>query len=168
MASVLRQSALVVAAFPGAREAQIEHLLQDEGCPVIDLDSTPFRRTKDGSINPRFIEDYMAALEPYLDKKTMILVSTHAEMRDALIANNIKFVYAGPTAESKDSWLFSLLKAEKLELARLVDENWTSFVSTWDTVGSRVVSPRPFNLAVELEEHYAAHEDSLSLDSSTR
>lgn len=93
----------VISAFPGLGKSYATKKLVEEGFSVSDSDSSHFNKEH---FPANYIEHIKSKIQDYRDMKTdspkFIFVSTHKEVRDALIENGIKFVIFYPGVGSKD------------------------------------------------------------------
>lgn len=174
MASSESQSALVVAAFPGVREALEQCQWKDLSCKVVDLDSPQFKQTREGQMNPQFVEDYMVAIKSHLHSPCILLVSTHRELREALENEDIYFQVIGPalgtssddTAGIKRAWLAPLDEAGASHVATYVEEHWDQFVSALndpDSAWKYVGLHKPLGLGLVLSTFYAFFSGTFTL-----
>lgn len=94
----------VISAFPGLGKSYATKKLVEEGFSVSDSDSSHFNKEH---FPANYIEHIKSKIQDYRDMKTdspkFIFVSTHKEVRDALIENGIKFVIYYPEIGSKES-----------------------------------------------------------------
>lgn len=94
----------VISAFPGLGKSYATKKLSEEGFTVSDSDSSHFNKEH---FPANYIEHIKSKIQDYRDMKTdspkFIFVSTHKEVRDALIENGIRFVIYYPEVGSKES-----------------------------------------------------------------
>ncbi|QXN70428.1 putative AAA family ATPase [Bacillus phage vB_BspM_AgentSmith] len=93
----------VISAFPGLGKTYATQKLVEEGFNVSDSDSSHFNKEH---FPGNYVEHIKSKIQDYRDMNTssakFIFVSTHKEVRDALIENGIKFVIFYPDVGSKD------------------------------------------------------------------
>lgn len=99
--------ARVVSAFPGTGKS---HLFRDpKNLIILDSDSSQYSWAYDDegnkSRNPDFPDNYITHIKDAVEEADLILVSTHKEVRDALVANGIHFDLVFPDVSLKDEYI---------------------------------------------------------------
>lgn len=93
----------VISAFPGLGKTYATEKLIEDGYPVSDSDSSHFNKEH---FPGNYIDHIKSKIEDYKemdsDDPKFIFVSSHKEVRDALISEGVKFVIFYPGVGSKD------------------------------------------------------------------
>ena len=124
--------ARVISAFPGTGKS---HLFREPGNLVIlDSDSSQYSWLYDEegnkSRNPDFPNNYIAHIKEAIEEVDLILVSTHKEVRDALVANNIYFDLVFPDASLKDEYIQRYKDRGSDEgFIKLMESNFEKFIT---------------------------------------
>ena len=116
-ARATRDGVTIISAYPTlGKTTAAEYFLNDQRIMVIDYDSTPFRATLSEDKKANWAENYATCIdllcENYRVKNMMcddkykrsiiVCVSSHEEVRNALDARHIPYIYAIPAANSRD------------------------------------------------------------------
>lgn len=87
---------LVVSAFPGCGKS---HMFRNKGNKIIlDSDSSKFDKSK-------FPENYIKHIKSNIGKADIIMVSSHKEVREALVDNKIDFTLVYPNKDIKEDYI---------------------------------------------------------------
>ena len=160
----------VISAFPACGKTYAFEKLSNEGCKVLDSDSSLFswierERTEeelqelkeawdsvphllsgDGYIekirhdkikvrNPEFPNNYIQHIKDNIGKVDYIFVSSHKEVRDALIENNIWFTLAYPARHAKAEWVGRcFLRGSGEKFCQLIADNWDKWIDEMNNV----------------------------------
>src|SRR5689334_21983108 len=97
--------AVIVSGFPGIGKTSLFQNPNDRN--IVDSDSTPYSWKDAGKRerNPDWPANYIADLESKVVGKDAVLVSTHKEVRDALVATGLPFTLVYPSLEMKDEYI---------------------------------------------------------------
>lgn len=113
----------IICGFPGIGKT---HFFENNTeYSVIDSDSSKFSKEKD------FPENYINHIKSNIGKVDIILVSTHAVVRNALVKHDIKFTLIYP--QSEELFYYKLRFRNRGDTEEFVDfiaENWFGFI--WD------------------------------------
>lgn len=93
---------LVVSGFPAVGKSRF---YATSGLSVADSDSSQFSWRSPGKRHPDFPDNYMRHIKSLLGKRDVILVSSHKDVRDALVANGIRFTLVYPQRAIKEQYL---------------------------------------------------------------
>lgn len=125
-----RQQAVVVAGFAGVGKSTVVKAHAIGGRRLVDLDSSSFSFLADGRRNPSFVEDYVQAVLTRLGERCVLFVSTHPEVRRALVAHGVVFYLVHPERECKAEYLRRFVTRGTPQLVRLFDSDWDSFIDS--------------------------------------
>lgn len=106
---------IVISGFPGMGKT----LLHKEHTKLYsDSDSSKFDKKN-------FPKNYIKHIKGLIGKKQLIFVSSHIEVRNALVHNGIPFIYVIPTLDRKAEFLNNYKERGSLkEFIDNVDRNW--------------------------------------------
>lgn len=110
---------IIIAGFPGIGKS----ILHKEHIKLYsDSDSSKFNK-KD------FPGNYIEHIKNLIGKKQLILVSSHIEVRDALVKEGIKFIYVIPSLDRKEEFLNNYKeRGNTQEFINNVETNWERWV----------------------------------------
>lgn len=122
----------VVAAFPGTGKTHFTENYSGEGT-VLDSDSSAYSWLKqEGGLkirNPEFPGNYMDHIASNLGVASVILVSTHEDVRNALVEHGIDFTLVYPDRTLKDEYVQRFRDRGSPEaFVNLIDGKWDEFV----------------------------------------
>jgi hypothetical protein len=131
-------SALIISAFPGTGKT---HCFNNppEGIKIFDSDSSQFSWIMDnGSItsvrNKEFPANYIKHIKENLNKVDVIFVSSHKDVRNALIKEDLPFVLIYPAAYLMSEYILRYLKRGSPErFVETVRINWETWMEDLDT-----------------------------------
>lgn len=123
----------IISAFPGCGKS---HFFRENKETTLDSDSSLFSWTyhEDGSKerNPEFPNNYIQHIKENIGKYEFILVSSHKEVRDALLDNCLFFYLVYPERfcdKSKDVYIQRYKERGSPEsFIGLVEENWDDWI----------------------------------------
>lgn len=120
----------VVSAFPGIGKTFATKKLSESGYAVSDSDSSKF--SKD-NFPKNYIKHIENKIEEYdklnSDKPCFIFVSSHKEVRDALIENDIEFTLFYPHLSNKDEMIERYIeRGSPQPFINLLDNNFENWV----------------------------------------
>lgn len=117
---------IIVSAFPGTGKSYFK---RNSEIKVLDSDSRRFSWTK-GVRNPKFPQNYVEHIKKQMGKVDIIMVSTHKDVRDLLIQNDLSFNLIYPNLELKDEYLARYKKRRnKKTFIDMMEENWEKFIN---------------------------------------
>ena len=111
---------LVISAFPGCGKS---HLYRNQSNKVIlDSDSSKFDKSD-------FPRNYIEHIKENVGKVDIILVSSHKEVRDALVENNIDFTLIYPKRSIKDEYIKRYVdRGNNEQFVKLLETNWNMWI----------------------------------------
>lgn len=127
------QKAILISGFPGIGKSTL-HQHYSGPREIIDLDAYPFARIhQTGERHPKFPDNYIEALEPLLKRNAFILVSTHQQTRDALVARRWPFVLVTPNRHLKEEYLTRYQGREQpAYLTNYLIPRWNEFMDSFE------------------------------------
>lgn len=126
----------IIAGFPGIGKTECKKLLGER---ALDSDSSDYSWTMDAhgkTRNPNFPKNYIGHIQNKIGKYEYIFVSTHKEVRDALLDNCIFFYLVYPHHDAKWNYVERYRKRGNPEsFIELVAKNWLDWISELHLVG---------------------------------
>ena len=114
---------MVVSAFPGCGKT---HLFNNTDKKILDSDSSKFDKTQ-------FPQNYIEHIKSNIGKCDIILVSSHKDVRDALVKNGIKFTLVYPKRELKDDYINRYIqRGSPPAFIKLLENNWDIWITEMD------------------------------------
>lgn len=126
----MAEYARVISGFPGVGKTRLS---KDNRFKVLDSDSSKFSwiYNEDGTKdrNPDFPNNYITHIKDNLEFADIILVSSHKDVRKALIENEIEFALVYPNISLKFEYLDRYKeRGDTEEFINMMDSNWDQFV----------------------------------------
>lgn len=85
--------------------------------------------------NPEFPDNYIRHIKENIGKVDYIFVSTHKEVRDALIKNNLYFTLVYPGRKMKAEWVGRcFLRGSDEEFCRTIADNWDKWIDEMEAI----------------------------------
>jgi len=114
------KTTLVVSAFPGCGKS---HLFRNKGeMKILDSDSSTFDKSQ-------FPQNYIEHIKGNLGDADIILVSSHKEVRDALVDDGIKFTLVYPNNDIKDEYIQRYIdRGNDGKFVDLLRQNWDNWI----------------------------------------
>jgi adenylate kinase family enzyme len=127
----------IISAFPGTGKTTFCKNIKDflsGDYTVTDSDSSKFSWIEDENgkkfRNPEFPKNYIEHIKDCIGKYDFILVSSHKEVRDALVKNCLFFYLVYPEVDSKEEYIKRYKdRGNAEELVNRLDENWCDWIS---------------------------------------
>jgi len=115
---------LLISAFPGCGKS---YLFKNNGnLNVLDSDSSTFDKKN-------FPENYIKHIKDNIGKVDIICISSHKEVRDALVENKLDFILAYPDKSIKDEYLNRYKdRGSDDNFIKLLENNWDNWVNELD------------------------------------
>ena len=121
----------VISGFPGVGKSHFFKRARDK--VVFDSDSSLFSWESPGVRHPDFPANYIQHIKSLMDEADVILVSTHKEVREALIEAGIRFTIVYPKREHKSEYLQRYKdRGSEDGFVALLEENWDAWISELD------------------------------------
>ena len=112
----LENKTLVISAFPGCGKSHF--FRNNESKEVLDSDSSKFDKE-------HFPKNYIEHIKSNLGKVDIIMVSSHKEVRDALVENEIPFTLVYPSPDIKDEYIQRYIdRGNTGSFLELLNNNW--------------------------------------------
>ena len=129
----------IISAFPACGKTYAFEKLNENGYKILDSDSSKFSwMIEDNGIkvrNPEFLSNYIQHIKENIGKADYIFVSSHKEVRDALIENNIHFTLVYPDRNMKAEWIGRIfLRGSGEKFSQLIANNWDSWIDEMEEV----------------------------------
>ena len=97
---------------------------------MLDSDASRFSWTSPGVRNPDFPQNYIQHIRENIGKVDIILVSTHAAIRNAFVASELRFTLVYPTPDQKDDYLIRFReRGSTPEFVEMMSQSWTPFLT---------------------------------------
>ena len=120
------KKAVIVSGFPGVGKTYAAKNNKD--LKILDSDSSSFSWAG-FSRNPEFPKNYIKHIKENEYNYDIIFVSSHKEVRDALLENKISFTLVYPNKYLKNEYLERLKRRGSNEaFIKKIDENWDSWL----------------------------------------
>ena len=124
----------VICGFPGVGKSTLFKELKDSKYKVLDSDSSTFDK-KD------FPANYIAHIKEKTKEGYTILASSHKEVRDALINEEMMFTLVYPDKSLKDEYLARYKeRGSPQSFIDLLDENWDTWIGQCDDIDNKYVT----------------------------
>lgn len=131
-----KKNTLIISGFPGIGKSHFYRKNKKEGKIVLDSDSSKFSWIKDENGNntkerdPNFPNNYIKYIKENIGKADIILVSSHKNVRDALVENDIPFTLVYPHREIKEEYLQRYKdRGSDGPFVELLNNNWDNFIN---------------------------------------
>ncbi len=122
----------IVSAFPGCGKSFLTENFDADG-PVLDSDSSGYSwlQAEDGSKvrNPDFPKNYVEHIEQNIGSAALIVVSSHAEVREPLADEGIDYTLVYPEPALKEDYLERFQRrGSPAAFVNLLDNKWDDFI----------------------------------------
>ena len=115
---------MLLSAFTGTGKSYLYKNNKD--LKILDSDSSKFDK-KD------FPDNYIKHIKDNIGKADIIMISSHEEVRDALVENGLEFTLAYPDKSLKDEYLERYKERGSDEkFIELLDKNWDNWIDDLD------------------------------------
>ncbi len=123
--------ALVISGFPAVGKSYFYATASERMLvTVADSDSSQFSWKRPGERHPDFPDNYMRHIKSLLGKRDVVLVSSHKEVRDALVANGIRFALVYPQRAIKEQYLERCCtRGSDNVFVELLDKMWDEWIT---------------------------------------
>jgi len=110
----------LVSAFPGTGKS---YYFKNTSKEVLDSDSSTFDKSE-------FPENYISHIKKNMGKVDVILISSHEEVRDALVDADLDFTLIYPDKSLKDEYIQRYKdRGNEESFIKLLDTNWHTWLS---------------------------------------
>lgn len=111
---------LLISAFPGTGKS---YFFKNSKKKVLDSDSSTFDKSE-------FPDNYIKHIKENIGEADVIMISSHKEVRDALVKNDMKFILVYPERELKDEYIERYKeRGNDPKFIELLDKNWDSWIT---------------------------------------
>lgn len=118
------KNTLVISAFPGCGKSHF--FRQNKDKIVLDSDSSTFDKSD-------FPRNYIQHIKNNLGTADIIMVSSHKEVRDALVENGIDFTLVYPDPSIKEEYIQRYIdRGSPQSFIQLLEKNWENWISELD------------------------------------
>ena len=115
---------LIISAFPGCGKSH--YFRENKDKIVLDSDSSKFDKSD-------FPRNYIQHIKENIGKVDIIMVSSHKEVRDALVNNGIQFTLVYPDISIKNEYIRRYIDRNSQEsFINLLTKNWELWISELD------------------------------------
>lgn len=123
----------VISGFPGVGKT---HFKQNTTLNVLDSDSSNFSWQEEGVRHSNFPQNYIDHIRENLDRVDVILVSSHAVVRDALVENSIGFTLMFPGRDLREEYIKRFKERGSAQgFVEMISENWDFFMDEMEDQG---------------------------------
>lgn len=112
----------IICGFPGVGKSTLVRKLREKDFPILDSDSSTFDKSQ-------FPQNYIEAIKNAINNGYWVLVSTHAEVRQALVKEGLEYVLVRPKdIRYKDEYMRRYRERGSPEaFLKLMDAKWEEF-----------------------------------------
>lgn len=111
---------ILCSAFPGTGKT---YYYMNPYNVALDSDSSKFDKSN-------FPQNYIEHIKSKIGKTDIIFISSHKEVRDALIENNLEFILVYPDISLKEEYLERYRKRMNTDdFVKLLDNNWGEWIN---------------------------------------
>lgn len=122
---------MIISGFPGIGKTHFYNNYPQRN--TVDSDSSKFSWIRDGERHPDFPQNYMENIRRMKEITEYVFVSSHKEVRDALVEAGFHFTLVYPDFAHKGEYLERFYERGSPEsFVRLIDKNWENFLVELD------------------------------------
>jgi len=144
----------IISGFPGIGKTYCYK--QKSNLLISDSDSSKFSWIKKGIRHPDFPQNYIDHILEIYDRYNLILVSSHKNVREALVKNSMKFILVFPERNLKQEYIERFIGRENTEaFVDMLDKNWDSFMNEMENQKGCEIIRLKFN--EYLEDYLRCH-----------
>lgn len=140
------KNALVISAFPGCGKTYFYKKF-GRAFNILDSDSSEFSWVKDSEghntkeRNPEFPQNYIAHIKDNLNTAEVIFVSSHKEVREALVKAKIHYVLVYPDISLKQEWIKRFVRrGSNGDFIGFIYRMWDEFIEDLEHEGISLVN----------------------------
>ncbi|KAI5863363.1 hypothetical protein GGS23DRAFT_529384 [Durotheca rogersii] len=123
------QRAIIISGWPCVGKSWLINRGAMEGYAILDLDSSRYSFLADGRRNPRFEEDYIAAILRRVGDEVILMVSAHRQVRQRLADLGLWFALVMPRRELREVWLQRMVSRGTADMVPFFRDNWDTLVA---------------------------------------
>ena len=113
---------LLCAAFPGTGKSMMYRRFSNGEKIILDSDSSKFNKDQ-------FPQNYLQHIKNNIGKVDIIFISSHKEVRDMLVANNLPFTLIYPERSLKNEYLARYKdRGNSSQFIEMVEKNWDLWI----------------------------------------
>ena len=112
----------IYSAFPGTGKTTVFNKAEELNLFVLDSDSSMFEKSE-------FPGNYIAHIKENIGKVDIIMVSSHKEVREALVENELQFILFYPERHLKGEYIRRYIgRGSSEQFIDLLDKNWDTWI----------------------------------------
>jgi hypothetical protein len=120
---------VIIAGFPGVGKSHIANNSSDGLVTIHDSDSSKFSWIEPGVRHPEWPGNYIDHIRSIDGPDALVFVSTHIEVRAALVSAGLAFATVIPNPADKETYLTRCLEhGSPPEFIELISANWSSWL----------------------------------------
>ena len=124
--SQTKNKGVIISGFPGVGKSHLVNQAKKSGNELLDSDSSTFDKKN-------FPENYIKHIKKNVNSGKSILVSSHKEVRDALIKEGMSFVLVYPDESQKEQYIERYKeRGSPKEFIELLNKNFLAWTSECD------------------------------------
>ena len=125
MKNIIKKHSKIISAFPGCGKSHYFRESKDK--TVLDSDSSKFDKSD-------FPRNYIRHIKENIEKADVIMVSSHKEVRDALIENGMSFTLVYPDISIKNEYVKRYIdRGSPKPFIDLLEKNWELWIGELDS-----------------------------------
>lgn len=118
---------IVISGFPGVGKSEL--VKNNKELTILDSDSSKFSWESEGVRHPDFPNNYMEHIENNIGKVDIILVSSHAAVRQAMHDRGITFKMVYPEPYLREEYMERYRnRGNKESFIEMMNTNWNDFM----------------------------------------
>lgn len=138
----IKSTAKVISGFPGVGKSSYVKKNKD----VQDSDSSKFDKAE-------FPQNYIQHIKKCIADGKTVLVSSHKDVRDALIKEKINFTLVYPDKSLKDEYLKRYTeRGSPASFITLLDKSWDEWIDQIESISSKYVTKKKLKAGQFLED----------------
>ena len=138
----------IISAFSGTGKSYYHN---NHPTTTLDSDSSGFSWSKDENgnkiRNPEFPQNYINHIKENIGKYEIIFVSSHKEVRDALLNNCLYFYLIYPEQHRKDEYIKRYIeRGDPQSFINLIETNWRSWINELENLDEWAIFHEPISI----------------------
>lgn len=137
------KNTLIISGFPGIGKTYFYRAYNNDEFIIADSDSSKYsHKVVNGERikNPTFVEEYIEHIKSLIGKIDIILVSTHEDVRNALMDNNIPFTIIYPDESLLNEYIGRyFMRGSDIGFLNLLASNFYNWISDIDSIDNKKV-----------------------------